>query len=154
MIWLFWLSLAGVLAFFSESEFRNGLIAICVGLILVWLFKGLLSEVAFWVFSALIWIVLGLFVATYGSGYSIVSGLFLIAAGAIVLPARLSGYDYAHGNPWLAGSDVLGVCAILVLGWPAIGDAVSRAWGVVGSYRSGDNSDNLPDRAASSEAPE
>ena len=141
MIWLAWLSLAGLFALLSEGGPRRALLAICVGLVSVWLAKLALHESPFWVFSALIWVLIGGYIATLGSSLFTWGGLLLILAGVAVAPGRFSGGAYAFGNPWLAISDILGVAAIIVLAWPAVSDLAHRVGSVVGGDRGSDYTD-------------
>ena len=157
MIWLAWLALAIALAVAgwwakSDLEYLRGLLLIAAGLVLVWAAAGVLSERAYWVFSALIWVVLAAYISTTGSGFSIISGLFLIGAGVLVLPARLSGASYEYGNPWLLGSDVLGVCAILALGWPIACDVSDRVGRMVSGDRPSGVAGGVSHRAGHQEA--
>lgn len=154
MIWLIWFTLSAVLALCSQGEYRTGLISICVGLVLVWAGKLLLSEVAFWVFSALIWIGIAAFISTTGSRYTVASGLLLVAAGVLVLPARLFGGDYEFGNPWLFASDVFGVCAILVLGWPFFADLARGGVGLDAGDRAGGDRGSVPHHQTTQETQE
>lgn len=151
MIWLAWLSIAGVFALLSDSGPRRALLVICAGLVSVWVAKLTLHEAPFWLFSAIIWIAIGVYVSTLGSGYFIWAGLLLVLAGVMVMPGRLSGGDYAFGNPWLGVSDILGVAAIIVLAWPAVAalvdgsDDVGRRGGIHGP------SDSVSDRSSGSQ---
>lgn len=130
MIWVFWLIIALILAALSDGQNTKALLACAVGLVVVWLFKLTLTEPAFFVAHCMTWVLIGIFVATLGSGLFTTSGLLLVVAGVLVFPARLSGLPHEIGNLWLACSDILGVVALVLLGWPAITERLSRSDGV------------------------
>ena len=120
MLWPIYVAAALLLVLGSARRERIGLLLIVAGLFSVSLAKVGLSEPAFWVWSALVWIVAGAAIGRLGNRQTAVAGLLLVVAGACVFPARLMGAAYEIGQPWLVVSDLLGILAMLVLGAGAV----------------------------------
>lgn len=122
MIWVGWLILTVALAYFSPSLERRALLTIAAGLLAMAAGHLVFHPIAYWVFSALLWICIGILVFTTNGGNFANSALFLILSGVLKLPGRLSGVDYEFGNVWLFWSDMAGLAALLLLGRPVFSD--------------------------------
>lgn len=133
MIWPFILLATVILAVASELRRKMSLYAIAYGLVFVVLAKGFLPGVVFWPASSAIWVAVALFIGVV-SKLKLPAMLVLIA-GALVVPARLTGESYEIGDPYLLASDAMGCAAVIVLGWPAISDFIGRVAGMVGNHR-------------------
>ena len=120
MVWPVYVLLGAVLMLASDWRHRSALALIIGGLVAVYVAKLFLADAAFWVLSSVIWVTFGGIIGMRGDRTFALAGLLLVVAGLCVLPARLMGLPYEIGNPFLVVSDVLGVCAILCLGWPGL----------------------------------
>ena len=120
MVWPIYALFGAVLMLASDWRHRSALALIIGGLVAVYAAKLGLSDAAFWVLSSVIWVIFGGIIGMQGNRNFALAGLLLVVAGLCVLPARLMGLRYEIGNPFLVLSDVLGVGAILCLGWPGL----------------------------------
>ena len=120
MVWPIYALFGAVLMLASDWRHRSALALIIGGLVAVYAAKLGLSDAAFWVLSSVIWVTFGGIIGAQGNRNFALAGLLLVVAGLCVLPARLMGFPYEIGNPFLVLSDVLGVGAILCLGWPGL----------------------------------
>lgn len=124
MIWPFYMVVTLGLALASRRPEMLALLLIAAGLVLVWLAKVWLPEPAFWVFSALIWVLIG-----HGVGVitdTTIPAVLLVVAGLLVIPPRVAGEAYEIGQPLLVASDICGMAAVLGLGWPCIREGAGR----------------------------
>ena len=126
-----------VLMLASDWRHRSALALIIGGLVAVYAAKLGLSDAAFWVVSSGIWVTFGGIIGMRGNRTFLISGLLLVVAGLCIPRARLVGLPYEIGNPILVLSDVLGVGAILCLGWPGLCRIGRGIAGVVSRFRSG-----------------
>lgn len=129
---------AAILAVPSQGGHRMMLLAICGGLASVYIASLILHPAAFWLFAGLIWVIIGSIPILVQHDWPVIPAILLVIAGLLVFPAQFTGQGYAAGNPYLFLSDIAGVLAIIVLGWPAISDLASYCLGR--DVRSGNSS--------------
>jgi|GEM_PF-6511239 len=137
MVWPVYVFLGAVLMLASDWRHRSALALIIGGLVAVYAAKLFLADAAFWVLSSVIWVTFGGIIGAQGNRNFALAGLLLVVAGLCIPPARLMGLPYEIGNPFLVLSDVLGVGAILCLGWPGLCRIGRGIAGVVSRFRYG-----------------
>jgi len=130
LIWTVFAFFSLIMALLSEADARRGLVLICVGLIVVHFAKVYFLQAPFWLFTAMVWVAIGAYIATLGSGLFAAAALSLMAASVCLFVARMSGGAHGYENNLVLLSNAFGVAAILFLSGPVFSNAVSGIRGM------------------------